>query len=279
MVDKVRHALTLPCWLFCLLLAIGGHLAMAAPKAELLPYWRTFDANSVKTLNHEPWDVLLARYTTRDARAVRLFRYAAVDEAARQQLKDYLAYLSAQNPLTLNRDEQFAFWVNLYNALTVELVLAHYPVESIKDTAQGWFSFGPWDDVVVSINNNPLTLNNIEHGILRPIWQDARIHYVVNCASYSCPDIPVPAMNASRLEQQLNEAAQRYINHPRALAFTDNKTLVLSSIYDWYAEDFGDNVQTLFAHSKQYANEAVTQRLNTFNGDIEYVYDWSLNAP
>ncbi len=254
-------------------------LAGAAPQATLIPYWQSHDPQSTLRLNHGAWNQLLQRYTIRDQTGVMLFNYAAVSQQDRLALQHYLKTLQSTDPLTLQRNEQFAFWVNLYNALTIELVLRHFPVDSIKDTADGWFSFGPWDDPLARVNGRPLTLNNIEHGILRPIWKDPRIHYVVNCASYSCPDLPVPAIDPDHIEQQLDSAARAYVNHPRGVQFKDGGDLVLSRIYDWYAQDFGNSSADLLSHLKRYANPSTAARLEGFSGSIDYEYDWSLNAP
>lgn len=110
------------------------------------------------------------------------FRYKAVSDTDHQKLKDYLDYLSRLTPVEYPREIQKAYWINLYNALTVDLILQHYPVESITDIGS-WYHFGPWDDEVVTASGQPLTLNDIEHRILRPLWEDNRIHYAVNCAS------------------------------------------------------------------------------------------------
>lgn len=103
--------------------------------------------------------------------------------ASKQQLKRYIQQMASLDPRDYKKQEQFAYWVNLYNALTVQLVLDNYPTSSIKKLGKGFFSFGPWDDDIIRVAGKKLTLNDIEHRILRPIWRDKRIHYVVNCAS------------------------------------------------------------------------------------------------
>ena len=105
-------------------------------------------------------------------------------------------------------------------------------MKSITKLGKGFFSFGPWDDKTLTINNKELSLNDIEHRILRPIYNDARIHYAVNCASYSCPNLAAQAYTVENMDQLLDKGAEHYINHPRGVSIKNNK-LTLSSIYSW----------------------------------------------
>lgn len=129
-----------------------------------------------------------------------LFRYAEVTKEDKTLLNDYLDQLSKLDPREFNRQEQYAYWVNLYNALTVKLILDNYPVASITKLG-GLFSFGPWDEKVFTVAGQTLTLNDIEHRILRPIWKDPRTHYAVNCASLGCPNLQSQAFTAQNTEQ------------------------------------------------------------------------------
>lgn len=183
------------------------------------------------------------------------------------------------DPRRYKKIEQKAYWINLYNALTVQLILDNYPVKSITKLGEGLFSFGPWDDPAATIRGKTLSLNDIEHKILRPIWKDQRIHYAVNCASYSCPDLSAMAFTANNTEELLEEGASAYINHPRGVG-VDGDDLLLSSIFDWYLVDFGDSQETLVQHLKHYAKPALKQKLAAFErngGDIDHDYNWDLN--
>ncbi len=97
--------------------------------------------------------------------------------------------LAATSADRLRRAEQFPFWINLYNALTVKVVLDHYPVEIIRDIdiSPGLFADGPWGKKLVTVEGEALSLDDIEHRILRPIWKDPRLHYVLNCAALGVP--------------------------------------------------------------------------------------------
>ena len=115
-----------------------------------------------------------------------------------------------------------------------------------------------------------MTLNDIEHRILRPIWQDPRTHYAINCASLGCPNLQSQAFTQDNNETLLNKAANQFINSSKGVLIS-NKEVQLSSIYDWFSSDFGTKEQ-LFAHLKKYR-----PTIDTENKKIEYDYNWSLN--
>ena len=162
--------------------------AIAAPKAELWPRWEAHDAAAARTIDHKPWGRFLAVYLSMGNDGINRLDYGNVSKAHRQMLKQYIGQLSALPISQYSRAEQRAYWINIYNSLTVDLVLSHYPVKSITDIdiSPGFFSFGPWDKKLVRVERQMLSLNDIEHRILRPIWRDPRLHYVLNCASLGC---------------------------------------------------------------------------------------------
>lgn len=267
---------------FFLLIALAAYgiaPAQAAPAAELWPKWDQSNSDNQQGIDHSQWQVFLDRYlkASGDPSVTRL-DYAAVTGEDRQRLKDYLAQLQGVRILTFSRAEQFAFWVNLYNAATVNLILDHYPVDSIREIKFGFFSFGPWNEKLLEVEGEALSLNDIEHRILRPIWKDNRIHYAVNCASVGCPNLATQAYTAKNTEQLLHQGAVDYVNHPRAVELLDDE-LVLSSIYDWYQVDFGGSEEGVIHHLLEYAKPDLVRRLSGHGRDIDYHYDWKLNSP
>lgn len=276
---KGQRGLISVLWGIALCLALGWGPAAAAPKAKLQPDWDRSDAANPATIDHSPWQGLLDAYLdTRHPSGVHRFAYAAVRGADRAVLRDYLGALQALDPRRYSRPEQEAYWINLYNALTVDLVLAHYPVKSIREIGGGWLVRGPWDDAIAKVAGRALTLNDIEHGILRPIWRDPRIHYAVNCASIGCPNLAGRAYTRENLERLLEEGAGDYVNHPRGAAWRE-EGLRASSIYDWYQEDFGATRAGVVGHLLRYARPELALRLRGYAGPIDYDYDWSLNEP
>lgn len=253
----------------------------SAPKAELWERWTAHDPASILTVDHRTWDALLGKYlVTDDPSGINLFRYSAVTTLDRTALEMYLDELQEVNVSALNRLEQMAYWINLYNAVTVNTILEHYPVASIRDIdiSPGLFANGPWGARLLTIESEKVSLNDIEHRILRAIWGDARIHYAVNCAALGCPNLQVRAFDPARLEQMLSEAAGQFINHPRAVHLDENSTLILSSIYKWFGEDFGDGLDKTMEHIRRYASDELKEKVPAGGKiKVKYRYDWELN--
>lgn len=260
-----------------LLLALGwAGLAQAAPKADLWPFWTAHDADSVDGVDHSAWtDWLQAHVQVRRQGANRV-DYGAVDAAGRQQLDDYVDALTARDPRKLSRPEQKAYWINLYNALTVQLILQAYPVETIRKIKSGFFSSGPWDKTVATVAGQSLTLNDIEHRILRPIWKDPLIHYGVNCASLGCPDLRARAYTGARVDEQLADNARAFVNDARGVEL-DGGRLQVSSIYVWFQADFGDSDAGVIRHLRRYAEPDLRDALGQVDEIDDDAYDWALN--
>ena len=170
----------------------------AAPKSELWPRWQKNDAASKQKIDHGAWDGFLKKYVVDNAGGVNRVRYAAVTPEDRAALANYLKSLEGASVSNYNRAEQRAYWINLYNAKTVELILSRFPVKSIRDIniSPGLFSSGPWGAKGLTIEGEKISLDDIEHRILRPIWKDNRVHYAVNCASIGCPNLQPTAFTA-----------------------------------------------------------------------------------
>ena len=178
-----------------------------------------------------------------------------------------------------NRAEQKAFWINVYNALTVDVILSRYPVASIRDIniSPGFLARGPWGAPLFSIEAEKLSLDDIEHRILRPIWKDNRVHYAVNCASLGCPNLQPLAFTGDNTEALLEKGAREFINHPRGVDIQKNR-LQVSSIYVWFQEDFGRDAEDLMEHWQEYANPALAEALEKYSGGLTHDYDWRLNG-
>ncbi len=256
--------------------------ACGAPESSEIAGWDVSDETNTEQLEHGSWQEILDRYVHVDDSGVNLFDYAAISASAADtaKLAGYLEYLQGLDPLTYSRAEQMAYWINLYNALTVQVVLSEYPVDSIKEIHEGVIpNTGPWQDPHAEVNGRDLSLDDIEHGILRPLWRDKRIHYAVNCAAYGCPHLLATAFTAYNTEELLEQGARDYVNNPRGVDFVDEDFIVISSIYQWYTEDFGNTEESVLAHLIDYADEDLAARLRGFEGSIDYEYDWSLNEP
>ena len=253
--------------------------ALFAPRARLWDRWTAHDPASRLTLDHGAWDAFLRRHRRDLPGGAAGIAYGAVTPAERQALEAYLGALADVPVDRLARAEQYAYWVNLYNALTVRTVLLAFPVASIRDInlSGGLLLRGPWDAHLVTIAGEKLTLNDIEHRILRPIWRDPRTHYVLNCASIGCPDIPAQPLTPANAEVLLEQGARAFVNHPRGVGvLADGSGLRLSSIYNWFAEDFGGEAGVL-PHLLRYAAPPLAEAIRRTPRIAGYAYDWALN--
>ncbi|MCP3967586.1 MAG: DUF547 domain-containing protein [Lentisphaerae bacterium] len=256
------------------MLAFNSH---AAPQAVLWGKWSKNNPNNDKIIDHCDWDAFLRKYVITDQKAnINLVKYSSVTKSDVQKLENYLKAMQKIDISNYNRKVQFAYWVNLYNALTVKLILDNYPVSSITKIKSGWFSFGPWNKKIATVESERITMNDIEHRILRPIWKDNRVHYALNCASISCPNLQTRAFTAKNRDKLLNAAVDAYINSPRAISFK-NGDLFLSSIYDWYYSDFAKDEKHLIKYLAEHAKKDIAAKLIHFKGNIRYDYNWNLN--
>jgi hypothetical protein len=248
------------------------------PKAAFWPRWTAHADGSRLRVDHASWDRLLKAYIRPEVTGVSRVAYGEVTAADRTALDEYLARLSTTGVSRLNRPEQLAYWINLYNALTVQIVLAHYPVASIRDVdiSPGLFDVGPWDKKAITVEGEQLSLNDVEHRILRPIWRDPRIHYGVNCASIGCPNLQSEAFTGRNVDGLLNLGARQYVNHPRGVS-VDGGKLMVSSIYVWFRTDFGGTDAGVVAHLRRYAEPALVSRLAGIEAISGDRYDWHLN--
>jgi hypothetical protein len=249
-------------------------LLHAAPQADLWNYWDRSDEGDTRIIDHRSFQNFLDTYRIKENDSqVAKVDYKSVSEQDRERLYQYTQALSQLNIREYNRKEQFAYWVNLYNALTINLILDNYPVKSIRKLSR------PWDRHLITINGLDLSLNDIEHRILRPRWKDPRIHFVVNCASMGCPDLPSLVLSAENSEEILSKSTTNYLNHPRGISL-DQKKLKISSIFNWYSEDFGIddkgivNFLSMYYDFSEIENSTGKSR---YDLSFKYEYDWDLN--
>ena len=253
-----------------------------ANEPEVIAFWNVSDETSDVQVEHEQWQTVLNVYLTTHPSGINRFDYAALKASDEDMaaLNDYLDDLQAMDPRTLSQAEQMPYWINFYNALTVKVITDEYPVDSIKEIHESWIPrSGPWGDIHAEVVGQSLTLDNIEHGILRPIWQDPRIHYAVNCASLGCPNLATQAYTSANTEALLEANAKDYVNHQRGVDFIDEDFVVISSIYNWFVIDFGDSEEGVLRHLLQYAEPDLKAQLQSFDGSFDYEYDWDLNRP
>jgi hypothetical protein len=268
------------CAVVALQLVLTAPVAHAAPKAELWPRWQKNDPANREKIDHSAWDRFLKKYVlSPHPSGINRVRYDGVASEDRAALKTYLKNLQGLPISTYRRSEQRAYWINLYNALTVDFVLSRFPVESIRDIniSPGLFARGPWGAKLLTLEGERLSLDDIEHRILRPIWKDNRVHYAVNCASLGCPNLQPTAFTDENTDSLLEKAAREFVNHPRGVSLKNNR-LKVSSIYVWFQEDFGGSAEGLMEHWSKYASDALAEALKSYSGGLDHDYDWRLNG-
>ncbi|QPH52549.1 DUF547 domain-containing protein [Pontivivens ytuae] len=217
------------------------------------------------------WEGILAQHLVMGADGVARVRYSAVPLP---ELRQFIGAMQQVDVTTLNRDAAFAYWANVYNAVTIAVVAEAWPVRSIRDIGGGLFSPGPWREKRFAVMGQTLSLDDIEHGIMRPVFGDARVHYAVNCASIGCPNLKATPWRAANLSAELDTAARAYVNHPRGVEVTSGG-LVVSSIYDWFKADFGGTDAGVIAHLGRYAEDPAVGAATRIRDDR---YDWAVNA-
>ncbi len=208
---------------------------------------------------HSRWNQMLSQYV--DAQGQVDYKNWLSEK---NQLDAYIHTLEKMPPLEgASKEAKLAYWINAYNALTVQLILENYPLESIKDLDN------PWDRDCITVNNQTYTLGEIEHEILRKI-DEARIHFAINCASASCPKLRNEAYQEKQLDKQLTEATQDFLSDPTKNKLSPNH-LQLSRIFLWFGNDFGSKSERL-EFIAQYSDLVLDRP------KIDYLsYDWSLN--
>ncbi|MCT4655508.1 MAG: DUF547 domain-containing protein [Cohaesibacter sp.] len=236
----------------------------------------SFAPKGTGSLDHSDFSNLLASYVVKGSDGVNRVRYRAL-KAKKGALEAYLDRMQKVNVRSLSSQAAKAYWINLYNAKTLDVILDHYPVKSIRDIklGGGFFGSGPWKKKLLTVGGKKLSLDDVEHQIARKTWKDPRLHYGFNCASIGCPNLMKTAYSGKKINAQLDAAARAYINHPRGVAATKSG-IKASKIYDWYDSDFGSKAQ-LIRHWQRYAKPALAQALNKQQSIRGYAYDWSLN--
>lgn len=242
------------------------------PQPELLDSkFLTNNPDSTIAVDHSYWTEFLGKYLVTSQAGVNLVKYYDVSSEDRAALSLYISELAAIDVLSLEANEQLAYWINLYNALTVNLIITSEPLDSIRDLDE------PWGTPVVIVNNTELTLNNIEHNIIRPVFKDNRIHYAVNCASIGCPNLAKRAYTGASVNEMLDASARSYVNNPRGIR-VDGRRVRASKIYGWYREDFGEDEAAVLDHVRLYADEDLKAALSGKKSIRSYDYDWALNV-
>jgi len=211
--------------------------------------------------NHEIWNTLTKKYVSSNGKV----NYAGFKKDI-TNVNKYLLHLEEVSPDKIwSRNEKLAYWFNLYNAATVYLIANNYPTQSIRDLEGG----KPWDKKFIKSGTKTLSLNEIENSIVRPNYNEPRLHAAFNCAAVSCPNLLNEAFMPSKLNSQLNMLSKQWVNDVSKNVIAKNE-IKISKIFEWYAADFKEGVIPFI---NKYSNQKVNP-----NAKISYLeYNWKLN--
>jgi hypothetical protein len=242
-----------------LLLSIQGCTGVTAPTSTAAP------------ISHDIWDGLLKKHVDNKG----FVNYAGFKKD-QVQLRKYLTLVEKNAPAkSWSKDEELAYWINAYNAFTIQLILdnADKNITSIKDIGSKIkipFVNTPWDVKFINIGGEKMDLNNIEHGIIRKKFKEPRIHFALVCAAKSCPPLRNEAFTAKNLDAQLQDQGVRFINDASKNKITAN-SIKITKLLDWYGRDFNKSqIDVVNDYSKIKVNKDAT---------ISYMdYNWALNG-
>jgi hypothetical protein len=238
----------------------------------LVSVWFSFSLGAADKIDdlHATWDKLLKKHVKNGLVDYNGF---ATDV---KQLDRYLETLEKIDISTYNREQKLAFWINAYNAFTVKLILDHYPIKSIRKI------INPWGKRFCKAAGQTLSLDDIEHKILRQKFNEPRIHFAVVCAGIGCPDLQSFAFQPGKLNDQLALAARQFFASPKHFYIKENGDTIIihiSKIFSWFGKDFGKTKKERAAFMLPYLEQSPAEKLKKAASlDFKYLpYDWKLN--
>lgn len=255
-------------------------IVSAAPKSELIEFWDDREELSVMQVDHSAWqDILTVYVDDQHPSGINRFDYSSVTASDAAKLKNYLSYLQKLEPRQLNSEEAKAYWINFYNATLVDKIADAYESGSrraIKRLMKGGVESRALTRDTTELLMQEISLNDIQHGILRPIWKDPRVHFVLSTAALSGANIQKTAFTGANNEALLEKAKTEFMQHPKAVRAEGN-SLVLNSVFEWYAPDFGENRSAVLAYIRENTSDAMRQAMDG-QPQIRFYYNWDLNT-
>ena len=220
--------------------------------------------------SHQPYGTVLNKYVNNG-----LVDYNGL-KSNPEQLDLYLTSLTTVSEKDFNQwseEKQLAYLINLYNAQTLRLIIDHYPIKSIKDINE------PWDTPLVTLHGNKITLNELEHQIIRKNYKEPRIHFALVCAAKGWPILPKEPFKPGNLSNQFQKQGRKFLSDPKKNSVDfKNQTVYLSPIFDWFQEDFVKNSGSVLLFVRPYFPDEISKILSNADFKIEFSeYDWSLN--
>ncbi len=248
----------------------------AGARETLGKKWARNASVSMDQIDHRPYDALLRKYVDGDGYVnYRAWHVSSEDRAA---LRHYLTQLSRASPsLRASRESQFAFWINAYNAVTLEGILREYPTESIRNHTSKLGGYNIWKDLPLLVGGKEYPLETMEHQVLRKMG-DPRIHFAIVCASVGCPRLLNEAYVGAKLEQQLAANTRDFFDRRQNFWIDGQGTMHVSSILNWFGSDFGKTQAEQFRFLRPYLPPAAQSVAVNPRTRMKFQkYNWSLN--
>jgi len=233
---------------------------------------------ALAAVDHSALDALLKKHV--DEQGMVAYRAWKASEQDRKALDDYLAYLgSVDTSSPAPTTAQLAYWINMYNALTIKGILREYPTTSIRNHTPVVGGYNIWRDLLLWVDGKSYSLEDIEHKVLRKMGEP-RIHFALVCASKGCPPLLNRAYTTAQLEEQLSANARRFFAQPRNFQVDErSRTVHISELLDWYGTDFAPTpAEQLRVLRPAFPASDTLAWLESGNITVKYLeYDWSLN--
>ncbi len=269
---KIAHCLV------CAVCLVSSAVVSAAVETRQIEFWNDFEPSSLIDLDHSPFSEILNKYVISDhPSGIARFNYEAVTEADYAKLERYLDFLQIMEPRQLTQAEAKAYWINLYNAATLRFVVkAVANGRASKIRARG-LPARRWRQKIITISEQRLSLEDIMHGVIRPMYNDRRVHYALFFCTLGGADMPKEAFDGDNNEALLTSLETSFLQHSRAVRI-EGDSLMLSEIFKQYDTDFATNRRDLIEYLKQRVPDPVAQAMSGVNR-IRYDYDETVNAP
>ena len=228
-------------------------------------------------LDNSLYDSVLEKYVDEEG----MVDYAGL-QSAPEKLDQYLTLLNQTDPASLNQDDRLAFWLNVYNAYTLKLIINNYPISGIRQAANGPFIpklNTPWEVDLVNVNGKVMDLDHVEHKIIRKEFDDARVHFALVCAALSCPKLRRESYRGDILDQQLQDQGIDFLNSPNKNRIEkEGRQIRISKIFKWFKGDFEKEGQSLQQFLADFYEGEIATALSQNKLKVKYTkYDWALN--
>ena len=247
-------------------------LLMLAPVAQAQNAMEFFgrDGSKNSTIDYRHYEGFMTQYAKSFNNGIIGFDYANIPIAGRNMIKKQIADLQSIIITQYTKEAQLAYWINLYNMITLDMALSNYPIKSIRDVKD------VWKRKSVTVQGQELSLDDIEHKIIRPLHNDFRIHAALNVASLSSGNLPKKAYGKN-INQELDTAMREWVARDSTFNI-QGKNITISEVFKWYKEDFGNGQEAILDRVSKYLPEDKQNVFNnTENKKIRYAYDWALN--